>query len=101
MPIKSYGVLRGKAIEGKLAGQGNSKPHYQIPHQGGGSGPPNRWGSGPDYPVLQDFTAALRPYAADAAAMTTSSASGSTRWWCPSTSSRVPAPAVRRVGAGR
>jgi uncharacterized protein YukJ len=30
MPIKSYGVLRGKAIEGKLAGQGNSKPHYQI-----------------------------------------------------------------------
>ncbi|HEX4963778.1 MAG TPA: DUF2278 family protein [Thermoanaerobaculia bacterium] len=30
MPIQSYGVLRGKAIEGKLAGQGNSKPHYQI-----------------------------------------------------------------------
>jgi uncharacterized protein YukJ len=30
MPIKSYGVLRGKALEGKLAGKGNSKPHYQI-----------------------------------------------------------------------
>lgn len=25
------------------------------------------WGNGPDYPVLQDFTAALRPYAADPA----------------------------------
>src|SRR5262245_715897 len=30
MPIKSYGVLRGKAIEGKLAGTGGKKPHYQI-----------------------------------------------------------------------
>jgi ABC-2 type transport system permease protein len=26
------------------------------------------WGDGPDYPVLQDFTAALRPFAADPAA---------------------------------
>jgi ABC-2 type transport system permease protein len=26
------------------------------------------WGNGPDYPVLQDFTAALRPFAADPAA---------------------------------
>ena len=30
MPIKSYGVLRGKATEGKLAGKGGNKPHYQI-----------------------------------------------------------------------
>jgi uncharacterized protein YukJ len=30
MPIKSYGILRGKAREGKLAGKGNAKPHYQI-----------------------------------------------------------------------
>ena len=30
MPIKSYGVLRGKATESKLAGQGGNKPHYQI-----------------------------------------------------------------------
>jgi ABC-2 type transport system permease protein len=26
------------------------------------------WGNGPDYPVLQDFTAAMRPFAADPAA---------------------------------
>lgn len=26
------------------------------------------WGHGPDYPVLQDFTAAMRPFAADPAA---------------------------------
>jgi uncharacterized protein YukJ len=30
MPIKSYGVLKGKAIAGKLEGKNNSKPHYQI-----------------------------------------------------------------------
>lgn len=30
MPIKSYGVLKGKALAGKLAGQNNSKPHFQI-----------------------------------------------------------------------
>ena len=26
------------------------------------------WGNGPDYPVLQDFTAAMRPFATDTAA---------------------------------
>ncbi|HSK75982.1 MAG TPA: DUF2278 family protein [Thermoanaerobaculia bacterium] len=30
MPIKRYGVLRGKALAGKLEGQGGRKPHYQI-----------------------------------------------------------------------
>ena len=30
MPIKDYGVLKGKALEGKLAGQGGKKPHFQI-----------------------------------------------------------------------
>jgi uncharacterized protein YukJ len=30
MPIKSYGVLRGQALAGKLAGKGGAKPHYQI-----------------------------------------------------------------------
>jgi uncharacterized protein YukJ len=30
MPIKSYGVLKGKALEGRLAGKGGNKPHYQI-----------------------------------------------------------------------
>jgi len=30
MPIKDYGVLKGKAVEGKLAGQGGKKPHFQI-----------------------------------------------------------------------
>jgi len=30
MPIPSYGVLRGKAIDAKLAGAGRNKPHYQI-----------------------------------------------------------------------
>ena len=30
MPIPRYGVLRGKALEGRLQGQGGKKPHYQI-----------------------------------------------------------------------
>jgi uncharacterized protein YukJ len=30
MPIKDYGVLKGRALEGKLAGQGGKKPHFQI-----------------------------------------------------------------------
>jgi uncharacterized protein YukJ len=30
MPIKDYGVLKGKALEGKLAGQSGKKPHFQI-----------------------------------------------------------------------
>src|SRR6185436_19151015 len=30
MPIKDYGVLKGKAVEGKLAGKGGKKPHFQI-----------------------------------------------------------------------
>ncbi|MGI9022285.1 MAG: DUF2278 family protein, partial [Acidimicrobiales bacterium] len=30
MPVPDYGVLRGKALEGKLAGGGGKKPHYQI-----------------------------------------------------------------------
>lgn len=30
MPIKRYGVLRGKALDGKLEGTGGKKPHYQI-----------------------------------------------------------------------
>lgn len=30
MPILNYGVLKGKALAGKLAGKNNKKPHYQI-----------------------------------------------------------------------
>ena len=30
MPIKSYGLLKGRAVAGKLAGRGGGKPHYQI-----------------------------------------------------------------------
>jgi uncharacterized protein YukJ len=30
MPIQRYGVLRGKALAGKLAGKPGKKPHYQI-----------------------------------------------------------------------
>jgi uncharacterized protein YukJ len=30
MPIQRYGVLKGKALEGKVAGKPGKKPHYQI-----------------------------------------------------------------------
>ena len=30
MPIKSYRILKGKPLAGKLAGKGGAKPHYQI-----------------------------------------------------------------------
>lgn len=30
MTIPNYGVLKGKALEGKLAGKGGKKPHFQI-----------------------------------------------------------------------
>lgn len=36
MPVPSYGVLKGRATEGKLAGGGGKKPHYQIHVVAGG-----------------------------------------------------------------
>lgn len=36
MPIRRYGVLRGTAVDGKLAGLGQSKPHYQVHIVAGG-----------------------------------------------------------------
>ena len=76
--------------QGRLGPLDAAEPHGPRPDARRAPGLLPGLPANPDHPVLQDFLAVIRPFAADPRRSTPSPASGSTRWSFPSTGSARP-----------